>query len=1281
MDGIGHISMEQSRHGAGAQRDMLGQRPSIQSLKNDEIDRPNPLQVSHTSSNEGRYSRSPNGKSSNPSFALRSASDTVQYNSRSPRSDLAARSGQPQAPPAELNKSPPSAHTVTNGHIPSTQDDAALKTPLSSPSKAHSYTQLRNISSPLPDARPSGHSSPPSPRNLVTPSLGGSPLRGESGKMPRTSSIDSAISTFSANTSHIHKASTDSLAAKSMDISKLINAAGSPEAVIHHLLKEKQHAAAQNSQLWKLVDKQRSLILGLNKDLERAMDDKERYKRKLKEAMEKGSPLPITVPAVASGEAGASIEHKSNPTEVLMPRRGGPADSTGTSTNAKASGESWPKEQTEAVAGNMGNPLLQDSHDKNQSTPSLKQDMHDRKYVVGESQTSARAVAAINTKDLAVSTHEDSGIHTAPIIRPAMSPTSSFSLKRSQTNPARPFDGPRLSLHKDAPTAADSEGMTPPRKAPPAPLNLGSAKRESLSSPQFGPEDHSGSDYDDSVEVDELPILDRGRKITRQEDDREREAALSKEKAARSLSEKEKGFQAQSSSSKLILKTEEPELAEAMPMPLSIRRLSPEPTSTGNAFLSPPNSLAGVLQTQDSQDESEIASKTISKKPPMSPGLPLSPRPVDRPLNAPTPRFPREPTGPPTASPPLSPMTGFVGLPLSPRAPRQAIPLPPSTPSSMAPGSPLPQKSDTRKDSVVTQGSGSSASVERRASLGRHAERIFDRDDSALTSQSSEAPQTTGIFRGFISEAYPGLLIPPNALPSIQIKVVSSRLRPSRQSLALKAVDDEPVFTLGVSARHDQQDLWQVEKPISSLQHIDHQLRQCPGFGVKLPERSLFTGHAPAKIDARKMALEAYFEAVLDTQLDEKAAIALCRYLSMHVSEPAGKGSGATTSNSQSGSPSLRGSDGKLKKQGYLTKRGKNFGGWKARYFVLDKPILEYYDSPGSKNGPLGQIKLHKAQIGKQSPRASVSPSRDGEGDGQYRHAFLIREPKRKDSSSFMDHVLCAENDAERDSWVAALLCYVEGSGSEHDAKQKAASLSSSSSSKMILPVDKSNRKEASLLADSPESEDFDSLHTVPYEETKPLKAPHVTVTPDSRSVETPSPTMTGTQQSPRSQPSQSKAISGPQNGAKISDVGAWGNKPMASPLTVQKQEKKRSFFGFRDTRNDQLGMHHSNARDLNMTQEQQEYQEHATNVKAAFGAPLSEAVEFCSPRGVDVCLPAVVYRCLQYLEARNAAGEEGIFRMSGSNNLIKHLRHKFNTEGDYDFLGENEPYCDSTLR
>ena len=117
---------------------------------------------------------------------------------------------------------------------------------------------------------------------------------------PRTSSIDSAISNISINPSHNLQSSQDSVGPNILDISNLISAAGSPEAAIQHLLKEKQSAAARSDQLWKLVEKQRSLVFGLNKDLERALEDKERYRKKLKETLEKRAPNASAQPQPAA---------------------------------------------------------------------------------------------------------------------------------------------------------------------------------------------------------------------------------------------------------------------------------------------------------------------------------------------------------------------------------------------------------------------------------------------------------------------------------------------------------------------------------------------------------------------------------------------------------------------------------------------------------------------------------------------------------------------------------------------------------------------------------------------------------------------------------------------------------------------------------------------------------------------------------------------------------------------------------------------------------------------
>ncbi|KAG5981029.1 hypothetical protein E4U43_006665, partial [Claviceps pusilla] len=103
------------------------------------------------------------------------------------------------------------------------------------------------------------------------------PRSAESAIMTTTSPSTSPFQQGSKNKAGLQQAQ------KSTDIASVIEAAGSPEAVIQHLLKEKHAQSQQNSQLWRLVDKQRAMILGLQKDLETALKDKEKYRRKLKD--------------------------------------------------------------------------------------------------------------------------------------------------------------------------------------------------------------------------------------------------------------------------------------------------------------------------------------------------------------------------------------------------------------------------------------------------------------------------------------------------------------------------------------------------------------------------------------------------------------------------------------------------------------------------------------------------------------------------------------------------------------------------------------------------------------------------------------------------------------------------------------------------------------------------------------------------------------------------------------------------------------------------------------
>ena len=1011
-------------------------------------------------------------------------------------------------------------------------------------------------------------------------------------------------------------------------------------------------------------------MLGLNQDLEKALRDKEKYRKKLKEHLEKVPPMPTTTPKAPNVHPVAT-NHSPAPSEASaeLPIQGQHQEST-----VLDDLQETPKPTPISNSGGKRPMIAATGSSEGEEDDWVRSKIRGQGPKHAHKATSSSdigifgplkqtpSIAPLNSNSLdksAQSEKPESPSQISPSTRPVGSPTSSFTMKRSQPYSTKASNGPALSLVESTMPVNDNDKMTPPRKGPPAPLDLAQPRHETPIQAQFGPEDHSGSEYDGGSSVDELPVMERGRKKTREDDDRERETALIKEKEERSRSKKEKSSKSRTISTKSrSQETGKTAYPETVPFTPSFKAFSPDSTSPsagGPAFLSPPASLASVLSPPDSATERVLSTK------PMSPGLPLSPRPNHRPTNPPTPRLPRDGIGQSVASPPLSPRNGFVGLPLSPRAPKQPIPFPPHTPMSLA--SPRHANSESQSDNAAPRD-------ESREPLKGPMSLDPALVDDLTPKLASESIRFRGIFKGFVSEAYPDLLLPPNALPSILVKVVSSRLKPSRHSLILKGSDEEPVFTLGIWARSDRQGLWQVEKPAMSLQHLDQQLRQSSTISIRLPDRSLFSGHAPAKVDARRVALEQYFETLLDTPMDERTALTLCRYLSTQVSEPDGEDSQDAAVAPTSSSPVTQIANGRPSKEGYLTKRGKNFGGWKSRFFVLDDAVLRYYETPGG--SPLGTIKLYNARIGKQQNKMSQSPSR-GE-DVEYRHAFLIREPKRKDSNSFIDHVLCAESDVERDAWVAALMYYIEGSGDEASPRPPL-SQNDSGSQRVMVPPKKNSLKKETLSSDSPDSENFESLQAVPYENTEAAQAPLVQITPDPRPNESPSSTTSGSQPSIRAPSAQSKSISGPQNGAKISDVGAWGNKPMTSAVNFPKEQKKRSIWGFRDKYAADVGSNHSNDSNLSLTQQQ--YQEQITNVKAAFGAPLAEAVEHCGPRGINVCLPAVVYRCLEYLEMKDAANEEGIFRMSGSNTLIKGLRSRFNAEGDFDILSDGEPYYD----
>ncbi|KAL5345226.1 Rho GTPase activating protein [Pseudogymnoascus australis] len=1229
---------------------------------------PSPLQTS-TSANPNHATTTPTKSGfSRPSVEEQSRTvETVRYTSR-------RGADEPRSPKERLDDLLASEKSFYDSEDAPASPTSSGGRPRPAQAPTLSNASSRSVSDPTSAAKLGGRATAVTPPHMAAvPEHRATMARG----VPRTSSIDSAISSM-----HSHKTSQDAQArGESPDIANLIQTAGSAEAVIQYLLKEKQSQTAQNTQLWRLVDKQRAMILGLNKDLERALKDKERYRKKMKESLQA-----ITAGEPGKGTVAESSAGKSSPSPRSPegPKGGNVEALVSAGLRESHEGNDEPEHSPIDVAL-APYPVTPPANPATALNPTLP-NMVDAEHKMPD--PSSHALNNYNADAQPQGFGSGQQQRKSPEMGREMPYNASVPPSRSL--PARPppkadtkagpssMQAPTLNVVSASPAKDQGRAnMPPPRKPPPAPLNLGKQPNTSSHLHQADSGDELDSDYDDLLEVDEIPIFsDRGRRKTREEDDREREIAAMRDAEARSLSKKSKSRPSTSTN-----KDKPPQ----EPLPAVRQAVQISPPDMRERHLSPPDSnagsLAGILNSSGSSEvQQEAITRTFISPPPMSPGLPSSPRPMGG-MHTPLPRNPRDGDSQTSsmASPPLSPrgVGAFPSMPLSPRAPRQPIPLPPNTPMSMASPGML------SKFGQMELVSPKPLQISRLAVEEQDPPLRETRYDSIESSDSVE------IFRGFVTDEYPDLLLPPNALPSIDVRVASSRLKPSRVSMMFPSKGDEdPVFTLAVFGRSNGQELWRVEKDSTSLHQLDQELKKSNAFSsVRLPEKSLFNGHAPAKIDARRTALDKYVDDIMNTPMDTARALHICQYLSTNTLEPNSTDSLAHT-DAKSESPTKLGPGGRPVKNGYLTKRGKNFGGWKARFFVLDGPVLKYYEAPGGAH--LGAIKLQSAKIGKQQQHQQDSQADDA--DNQYRHAFLILEPKRKDSSSLVRHVLCAESDKERDEWVEALVQYVEYQDSDDEGSETVHHARNDSATSSHTTGSTSKKKHVQGKGQTIAEADDELLRAMPYEATVAGQVPRgvhprrkTNETPPPvydekddpryRSNDTPSPPSQGHEKDFSGQmphPQSAIAISAPKNLTVIQDASHWGHKQTTlAPIDDKKTQKKRSFFGFgskpRPSSESQDHIETSNLSQLS-------YEQHGP-IRAVFGAPLAEAVKYSHPADVNVELPAVVYRCVEYLDNKNASSEEGIFRLSGSNVVIKALRERFNTEGDVNLITDEQYY------
>ncbi|ORZ13471.1 hypothetical protein BCR42DRAFT_418379 [Absidia repens] len=242
-----------------------------------------------------------------------------------------------------------------------------------------------------------------------------------------------------------------------------------------------------------------------------------------------------------------------------------------------------------------------------------------------------------------------------------------------------------------------------------------------------------------------------------------------------------------------------------------------------------------------------------------------------------------------------------------------------------------------------------------------------------------------------------------NSISDVTVKVIGSLLKSNEKG------KDVVSFILSVGKHTDDrfEELWRVQKLYSDFLDLDLKLKAQLGGSkmnkmTRLPEKQLFTTRSPNKLDQRRVALEKYLHHVITLPMDNIADF--CEFLSTNVVDH--------SSYMNQGN-----------KEGYLTKRGKNFGGWKTRYFVLKKNRLDYYETKdGSK---LGSILLDDAQIGRQTPPNNSGAPEDST-ESSYRHAILILEYRKTSIGNYVRHILCASSDTDCDEWITALLQVIQ---------------------------------------------------------------------------------------------------------------------------------------------------------------------------------------------------------------------------------------------------------------
>jgi len=354
------------------------------------------------------------------------------------------------------------------------------------------------------------------------------------------------------------------------------------------------------------------------------------------------------------------------------------------------------------------------------------------------------------------------------------------------------------------------------------------------------------------------------------------------------------------------------------------------------------------------------------------------------------------------------------------------------------------------------------------------------------------------------------------------------------------------------------------------------------------------------------------------------------------------------------------------------------------------------------RGGPsLGTIMITGAQIGKQGRLNEAAEEKDS------KHAFLILENHKK--GTVTRHVMCAASDKERDGWIARLVEQVD-SNSSPSATPATSPPSTVSSPPQPAPTQLAQAPAGDAPGNGPAAGALQRKRSTSRKLSKDVivtnAQPMGAMPTTGKFANIPSPGMINSLEANKSQSSQSTS-----NGSSSAPM-SQSSTLMTMSETSQSMQSERSTRPSTNTTQHDTTTPRANKRQSNMPPSRQssvppsrQYTPaYLTNLstngmsappnsmpdmrdrdrkaksgrfwpsfgktpekitRPVFGVPLNESLAIASVAS----LPAVVFRCIEWLEINKAQDEEGIYRMSGSSAVIKGLKDRFDHDGDVNLV------------